>query len=212
MKIGGLVVIGVLIVLLSRQQHMPFPLIVPPTDPPILKAEQAQNPSATGTIKGSLTYPEKSGANQAYVCAVNTQDHTSFCTEKIKTSYELVVPEGTYNVYASLADNPRDINAYRAYFAEADHTPRHVEIRANETLVGINPDDWSNKGDENIIAMINAHRTPYYPKTSTVTFTQPSTPASPEPVITEVVISEPSILDDKGGYSGEPGESHQDNN
>jgi hypothetical protein len=87
------------------------------------------------------------------VCAERT-DGFSSCTSKltlteIGLAYSLVVPPGRYRVY-SASESTRA--GYRAYFSKAvlcglrigceDHEPIPVDVRANKTVSGVDPDDW----------------------------------------------------------------------
>jgi hypothetical protein len=215
LKISGLVVVAVLLVLISRQQQ-PRILSVQPRGPAVL-AEQVTEIAQTGTIAGTVTYPEKEKTRQVSVCAVNDSTHANYCVEKVKTSYELVVPVGTYLVYATMADNPRDINAYRAYYAQQNNAPIKVEVKEGQIVADINPGDWDYLGDENIIALINEEQKKVHHYQTVAadsqidesTIQQPLTPAQLQEQ-KQLAGNEPTILDDKGGYGGDAGESHQD--
>ncbi|MDQ3018295.1 MAG: hypothetical protein M3Q64_00255, partial [bacterium] len=72
--------------------------------------------------------------------------------------YLITVPEGSYTVYATLGQNPRDPNAYRAFYSEyvkcgvkascTNHTPIIVQVNHSQTTSGIDPQDWYNTGDK----------------------------------------------------------------
>ncbi len=132
-----------------------------------------------GTIEGSLVPPAKGSTNQMQVCAINTSSNESFCSglsylnDKRFTrgiGYQIIVPAGKYKVYASLAKNPRDPNAYRAFYSEYveciqklpagskdlsacdKHDPITVEVKNGETTESIDPFDWNNTGSKDVIS------------------------------------------------------------
>jgi hypothetical protein len=134
-----------------------------------------------GRIEGSLIPPAGSTVSQMQVCAVNNSTKENFCTglqsivdKRFKNGYgyEITVPAGQYHVYATLSKNPRDPNAYRAYYSQyvkcvgelppkskeiescKDHTPIAVEVKDKETSANIEPFDWSNTGDKELLSDI----------------------------------------------------------
>ena len=135
---------------------------------PVVAAQQ-------GTISGPVTFPPNQPTPKTFhVCAVNTATMENFCNgneyvqvpaDNSKYLYILSVPTGNYQVYATTAVNPRDPNAFRAYYSAyiqcgqhdtcTDHTPISVEVKNNETIENINPGDWTYLGDEQIISMLN---------------------------------------------------------
>jgi hypothetical protein len=183
MKIAGLVVVAVLLILLSRQERTGLPKVPDQPAPPFEVATAKAINSETGTISGSITLPPSE--RQASVCAINSSDRSIFCVEKIKKDYSLTVPAGTYTVYATVYPYPRDINGYRAYYAE-NHSPIQIEVGANQTVTQINPNDWDNRGDETLIAQIKALRPQVYTKLAEESGEpiQPATPANPNPETT----------------------------
>ena len=161
LKISGLVVIAALLVLSSRGQRPHTINFVRPAATAV-KASTQSAPQATGTITGSLTFPDKAGTTEASVCAVSDSDHIVYCAKNISKDFSLAVPEGSYTVYETLGANPYDISNYRAYYTEdSSHTPIKVSVTSGQTVASINPNDWANKGDENIIAQINEQQKTY---------------------------------------------------
>jgi len=131
---------------------------------PSITVSQINTPSNTptisnkkGTIEGSLSYPSESLPSDMMVCAENEILENPICTsEKIndtkytyRVGYKLLVPEGTYFVYAKLP-----ANEYSAYYSEFvtcgllascnDHTPIEITVKANQTTTKVDPQDWYN--------------------------------------------------------------------
>lgn len=123
-----------------------------------------------GILEGSIIPPAGVSVSQLQVCAVNVATKESFCngskrvTDKkfIKgVGYRLTVPAGSYSVYATTARNPRDPNAYRAYYTEfvtcgdlktcTDHTTITVDAINNFIQSNIDPTDWNNIGDKELL-------------------------------------------------------------
>lgn len=113
----------------------------------------------TGIITGSLSFPGES-IPPMQVCAehlithsgvvVCTTEHTPDPAAASGVGYRLEVPPGSYFVYAKL---PSD--TYKAYYSEFvqcglhvgcfSHDPVAVEVRAGQTVEGIDPHDWYNQ-------------------------------------------------------------------
>lgn len=113
--------------------------------------------SAKGIIEGSLSYPSEEIPENMAVCAESDATDQTICTNKKITDkkytygkgYTLEVPAGSYFVYAKIPDRE-----YYAYYSEfvtcgllascTNHTPIEVEVKANQTVSKIDPQDWYN--------------------------------------------------------------------
>jgi hypothetical protein len=106
-----------------------------------------------GRIRGHAHFPACFPPPDLQVCAEGT-DGSSTCTSKlvlteVGLAYTLEVPPGWYLVYSA---SESTLPGYRAYYSEAvvcglsvecdDHEPIPIEVRPNETVSGIDPDDW----------------------------------------------------------------------
>jgi len=113
----------------------------------------------TGRIRGHVHFPACMPPTDLQVCAERS-DGFSHCTSKlmlteIGLAYTLEVPPGRYLVY-SKSESTRP--GHRAYFTAAvrcglhlgcvDHDPISIEVRANKTVSGVDPDDWFAPIDE----------------------------------------------------------------
>jgi hypothetical protein len=107
----------------------------------------------TGRIRGHVHFPACMPPADLQVCAERS-DGFSRCTTKLMLTevglaYTLEVPPGRYLVYAR---SESTLAGYRAYFSKAvhcglrvgcdDHAPVPVNVRANKTVSGVDPDDW----------------------------------------------------------------------
>lgn len=110
----------------------------------------------TGIITGSLSYPSEYMPNLE-TCAVNIQTDESYCTYQMIQGpnynygygYQIQTPPGSYQVYSKINDQ---FETYRAYYSQfiicggdftcVDHTPLTIQVKAGETLRGIDPGDW----------------------------------------------------------------------
>lgn len=120
-----------------------------PTSIPTPKTEQI----GTGTIEGSLIYPSDYIPDQT-VCALNLETNKETCTKKniidkkrftSGKGYQLTLPTGNYNVYV-------DGGSVKIYYNEfvtcglaygcPSHDPIVVQVKANQTLTNIDPQDW----------------------------------------------------------------------
>ncbi len=109
-------------------------------------------PSGLAQMEGSLSYPGHH-IPALTVCAEEVTTKARHCTEtQVKGSqyqygvgYQLQVPPGRYQVYATYGD-------YRAYYSPAvacglhircqNHQPIVVEVQAGQRLPEISPMDW----------------------------------------------------------------------
>lgn len=130
---------------------------------PCPRAAAAPQP---GVIEGSLSYPSEfipddmtiSAENLATQKIYSTNQHLMAKKYQYKVGYKLAVPPGNYHVFAQLPD-PRRHGAdyskdYRAYYSEfvkcgmsvncKSHAPITVQVKAGETVSGIDPQDWYN--------------------------------------------------------------------
>ncbi len=158
LKLSGLIVIAALLILQSRHQHQHYNIkFVPPEPiPKEVNASSSNLIEPTGTITGSIELPAKAGTNTASVCAVRQSNNALYCEKKITDTYSISVPTGSYTVFASMTENPYNISAYRAYYTNSDnHEPLVIQVDAGKTVAGISPNDWSNTGDEKLIALLN---------------------------------------------------------
>lgn len=113
-----------------------------------------------GTLTGSLSFPSEV-IPEMRICAVNVTTEEEICTDEnindaqyqYGKGYILDVPAGDYQVYAKIPNDP-----YQAYYSEAvecgltvactDHSPITVSIQTGETITGVDPQDWYNRGPE----------------------------------------------------------------
>lgn len=163
LNISGLAVIAVLVVLFSRAQH-PSHLIkfVSPETAPKATPLFGDFSGSTGTISGSVSLPSKSNAKQLSVCAVNADNHILYCITKVSLDFSINVPAGNYSVFSTTADNPYNLNSYRAYFTDVgSHTPKTITVNPGQTIADITPNDWGNKGDDHLIALIDEQQKTY---------------------------------------------------
>ena len=112
----------------------------------------------TGFIEGSMSFPSEGIPPGVIVCAEEITTKVELCTtERIndtkytyRIGYKLEVLPGKYLVYEKL---PPD--EYRAYYSEfvtcglrfdcTSHNPIEVEVKADETVSNIDPQDWYNQ-------------------------------------------------------------------
>ena len=121
------------------------------TTTPVVSLQVTGTSNVKGTIEGSLSYPGESLPENMEVCAESKADMKTYCDfEKTgKDTYKLKVPVGKYFVYAKIPD--RDYYAYYSKFVTCglayeckDHTPIEIEVKANQTISKIDPQDWYN--------------------------------------------------------------------
>lgn len=116
-----------------------------------------------GSLEGSLSYPSEGIPAGIQVCAEEAGGQQIYCTQSqyenqkydYGRGYRLFVPAGRYRVYATVAQNPRDPNATKAYYSRAvecgltvqctDGTPIEVEVRDGQNVENIDPQDWYNR-------------------------------------------------------------------
>lgn len=126
------------------------------------QTELAENDAPSGKITGALSYPSEGIPAEMQVCAETISKSAIYCTDaqlsgpqyQYGKGFELVVPTGSYHVFATLAADPKSPNAKRAYYNEfvkcglsvdcKDTTPIVVAVGANATVSNINPWDWYN--------------------------------------------------------------------
>lgn len=107
----------------------------------------------TGGIRGHVHFPACMPPADLQVCA-EREDGLLTCTSKlllteIGLAYQLEVPPGRYLVFSA---SQSIFPGHRAYFSRAvrcglrvrceDHEPIWIEVRANKTVSGVDPDDW----------------------------------------------------------------------
>lgn len=111
-----------------------------------------------GTIEGSLSYPSEQIPTDMEVCAKNINSGQLYCTNNHLSGsqytygkgYQISVPAGEYEVYATTQTVPN----YQAYYNEFvtcglmvgcnSLTPITVTVTAGQTTSDINPWDWYN--------------------------------------------------------------------
>jgi hypothetical protein len=98
----------------------------------------------TGVIEGSLGYPASGIPPDLYVCAINVSTDQEFCTHERLTDprflydvgYELTVPAGSYQVYATLPNG-----LARGYYTELAKCGGGPECQSHDILtVTVAPD------------------------------------------------------------------------
>lgn len=110
------------------------------------------------TIEGTLVYPSEAIPNELKVCARNQSTQQELCTSehlhnaRFRTGqgYRLVVPTGSYMIYATLSTENGPINGYYSKFVTdcrygetcQDHTKLMVSALAGQTITGIEPGDF----------------------------------------------------------------------
>lgn len=113
-----------------------------------------------GHISGSLSYPSEEIPINMTTCAERVDKSESYCQSakyldpkyKYGKGFEMTIPAGDYYVYSTLAENPRDPKAERAYYNQAvkcgltveckDKTPIVVKVKQGAMLEDIDPIDW----------------------------------------------------------------------
>lgn len=121
---------------------------------------QADSPSQTGTIEGSLSFPSEGIPQDLQVCAETlmgvqfecTSTHIQDSKYTYGSGYKLELPPGKYYVYAQV---PSFNSGYKAYYNEfvtcglsvecQSHEPIEVNVSAGETVTGVDPQDWYNQ-------------------------------------------------------------------
>lgn len=116
----------------------------------------------TGIITGALSYPSDFDFPRMIVCAEAVDSRRIHCTDKRatnrrsrKVTYKLMVPAGSYYVFATIVngeDPAEDYRGYRAYYSEfvkcglsvncPSHDPVKITVRAGQTVTGVDPGDW----------------------------------------------------------------------
>ena len=124
------------------------------------------------TLSGSVSYPSDAIPDGLVICAENIKTGKTTCTGPFISSsqggtgflsddkfthgvgYELPVPAGVYNVYATAPG--LESKAYYSYFVACvsadeqrgqvcdDHTPIDIEVVPGQSTTGIDPGDWYN--------------------------------------------------------------------
>ncbi|MFA4930269.1 MAG: hypothetical protein WC570_00160 [Patescibacteria group bacterium] len=124
------------------------------TDPSVDKNSiEESNPS--GTIEGSLSYPsevipdmtvcaQETSGNFNDICTINLIDDPKYTAGR---GYKLVVPPGTYNIYAYLGDS-----SYKAYYSEfvtcgldigcPSHDYIDIVVEDSDHYQNVDPIDW----------------------------------------------------------------------
>ena len=128
----------------------------------LLSGGLAISAQGTGSIAGALSYPGDYDFPRMLVCAEAVNLKSIHCTDKRirnrrsgKFTYRLIVPAGSYFVFATIANGEEpveDYRGYKAYYSEfvkcglsvncPSHEPVKVTVRAGQTLSGIDPGDW----------------------------------------------------------------------
>lgn len=108
-----------------------------------------------GTIEGKLSFPSEVLPAQR-ICAVDITTNEELCTETYEgSSYSLSVPAGTYNVYATVIENPDTPSTSKAYYSEfvtcgllascPSHEPIEVVVNSGEVTSDVDTGDWYNQ-------------------------------------------------------------------
>lgn len=110
----------------------------------------------TGIITGYIGFPSEYVPKQE-VCAETLKGLVVSCVEieasDKNTNYELIVPEGTYYVFATTLGEPTTYGI-EAYFSDfvtcgqsvdcTSHDPIPVKVQVGQTVEDVNPVDWYN--------------------------------------------------------------------
>lgn len=166
MKKGIIIAIGVVLVIgiaggayLFGAQQKTAPAVPPgqtvsPTPLPTKVPSPTPLPQK-GIIEGSMSFPGEGIPSYIEVCAENQSTKEVLCTSKhisnpkytYGVGYVLEVPAGSYYVYA--LDPNKDYQAYYSEFVTcglsvdcSSHELILVEVKAGETVSGIDPQDW----------------------------------------------------------------------
>ena len=128
----------------------------------LLSGGLAISAQGTGSIAGALSYPSDYDFPRMLVCAEAVNLKSIHCTDKRirnrrsgKFTYRLIVPAGSYFVFATIVNGEEpteDYRGYKAYYSEfvkcglsvncPSHEPVKVTVRPGQTLSGIDPGDW----------------------------------------------------------------------
>lgn len=107
-----------------------------------------------GVIQGTYIFPSETIPETLVPCAENVQTHEVICSASLgetghTNTFMIIVPEGSYYVYAI---NTEDPNNYKAYYTEfvtcglnidcPSHEKIAVEVAAGQTVSDIKPHDW----------------------------------------------------------------------
>src|SRR4030042_1235408 len=166
MKKGIIIVVGLVLLLglvggaywFGTQQKTTPEKIPEQTSFPVASPLKAASPTPLpqkGIIEGSMSFPGEGIPSYIQVCAENQTTKEVLCTSKhLQDSkytygfgYQLEVLAGQYYVYAF--DPNKDYKAYYSEFVTCGLSvdcPSHkiilVEVKAGETVSGVDPHDW----------------------------------------------------------------------
>lgn len=110
-----------------------------------------QRSQGNGFISGEFSYPSEYFPDDLRSCAENIATKRIYCSvskQGAGSAYSLMVPSGTYYVYAETRDFP----GKKAYFTDhvtcgatvdcSSHEKVAVTVRAGRTTKGVDPQDW----------------------------------------------------------------------
>lgn len=111
-------------------------------------------PSDKGVIEGTYIFPSEGIPKTLIPCAEHISTNEIICSESLgetgqTDTFMIIVPPGSYYVYAV---NTADPNSYKAYYTEfvtcgllascPSHEKIAIEVAAGETVLDIKPHDW----------------------------------------------------------------------
>ena len=146
---------------------------LPPSESVVAQSQRRRTAERPATIRGVLSYPSEGLPPEMVVCAENLKTANVLCKgtddrdRQYDTKYELVIPPGSYFIFATLpydaednSDVPPSQRMYRAYYSEyvrcmkvnpsrnpeecPSHAPIRVTVRSGQTVSSIDPGDWYN--------------------------------------------------------------------
>jgi hypothetical protein len=159
-----LVVIAALVIgSMFALQRFDFTAFPSPTPQPPSKLNTTSKPAPPSTkevspdkgiIEGTFSYPSEKIPDTLIPCAENTDTKDVICSASYGESgqsetFLIIVPPGSYYVYAI---NTEDSENYKAYYTEfvtcgleiscPSHDKIAVTVEAQQTVSGIKPHDW----------------------------------------------------------------------
>ena len=127
--------------------HIPLRSGTQATPKPVFNT--ALSPLTSGYITGTATYPPGSDASATglYICGTSLDGAGLYCTNPVdlrstgigKLAFSLMIPKGTYYVYAAVPG--RQYEAF--YERKTDLSLIPVVVNPGKVVTGVTPNDWS---------------------------------------------------------------------